>query len=92
MPATTTPTDQKPKIDQLGTAAASQLRCSSALKKRGVPVGHVDGDIDQAQLGRDHAGEQQARPPAILGAEIGQRKPQGTCAGPMITLLMRNTR
>ena len=47
-----------------------------AVEEGGVPLRHLDGDIDHEQLGGDHADEQAARPPAILRAEIGQRQPQ----------------
>jgi hypothetical protein len=44
------------------------------VEEPAVPLIHLDRDIDHEQLGADDAGEQPARAPAVVRAEIGQRE------------------
>ena len=43
------------------------------VEKSPVPLDHLDGDEHVSKLAGDNAGEQGARAPPLLGAEVGQR-------------------
>ena len=59
--------------EQFALEAVPVLRFQRVEEAR-VPLDHRHRHIDEAELGADHAGEQRARAPAVLGAEIGERE------------------
>ena len=59
--------------EQLALEAVPVARFERVEEAR-VPLDHRDRDVDQPKLGADHAGEQRAGAPAVLGAEVGERE------------------
>ena len=59
--------------EQLALEADPVARFERVEEAR-VPLDDRDRDVDEPELRADHAGEQYARAPAVLGAKIGERE------------------
>jgi hypothetical protein len=72
--------DKEQEDDELALQSAPVARLHS-VEEAPVPLVDQNGEVDDRQLGADHADEKPARAPAVLGPEIGQRDPQERAHG-----------